>query len=812
MVDTGVITPRIYRQELCGRVTLHPGRLYSEIREPYFFGYVRDKLIEAYGAAQVRSGGLKVYTTIVPRYQRLAEKAISDTLNQPTDPAAALISISPKTGAIRAMAAVVPNRPKNEFNLLSQARRQPGSTFKTFVLTAAVEQGINPDTTYYVSAPFTYKAHPAGNCDDGTWWCVHTYANDYYGWSSIRSATLRSDNSVYAQLTLDVEPQKVADVARRMGVRSQLDVNGAYVPSIGLGSIAISPLDLATAYSTLANGGVHAEPMAIRKVVPRERPRRHPGGLGQAEAASRDLGGRRGDRDADPRGERPVGNRHRAPPWAGRRRARPGRTRSTRTRGSPGTRLSSRRRCGSGYTRGEIPMVNVHGIAVAGGTLPRRDLAALHGAGARRHRSGAVPGAVVWPTWKPFTRGEVRARVRPERDRRRTDTTDTTTETTTGEAATPRTAAPGVDAVTTADRRGGARADPVPRAAVSRLRRSGSLDANGRVVLRAPALRRRPSAVSELRDGRFRGSCGGHTGRASGFVSDRRRRRAARTAPAGCRRRASPPAQPSLTERTRSCPSSWSRIAETSVVVATAVEPGQHVRPRGGDVRAGATSSSTPACGSAPAHRRLAAAGVADVVCSVRPRVAVLATGSELRAPGEALAPGQIYESNRAMIAAALASSGRDGRSDARGRGRRRCAPRGARAGARGRRPRHLRRRLDGAARPRTPGRGGARSRGGVLGRRREARASRSRSGSGGHARLRPAWEPGLVPRRRARVRPPRAPREAGSCEPRARLPAGQARELRSAGTRNATSSFALGGWRRPTESCSRRSAARSRT
>ena len=62
--------------------------------------------------------------------------------------------------------------PKNQFNLLSQARRQPGSTFKTFVLAAAVEQGVNPDSTYYVSAPFTYKVHPAGNCDDGSWWCV----------------------------------------------------------------------------------------------------------------------------------------------------------------------------------------------------------------------------------------------------------------------------------------------------------------------------------------------------------------------------------------------------------------------------------------------------------------------------------------------------------------------------------------------------------------------------------------------------------------------------------------------------------------
>src|SRR5262245_28488040 len=148
MLDTGAITPRIYERALHAQVVLRPGKLYNRIKEPYFFGYVRDKLIEVYGAQTVRSGGLKVYTTIRPRYQRLAEKAIRDTLDLPTDPAAALISISPRTGAIRAMAGIVPNRPKNQFNLLSQARRPPGSTFKTFVLTAAVEQGINPDSTY----------------------------------------------------------------------------------------------------------------------------------------------------------------------------------------------------------------------------------------------------------------------------------------------------------------------------------------------------------------------------------------------------------------------------------------------------------------------------------------------------------------------------------------------------------------------------------------------------------------------------------------------------------------------------------------
>ena len=405
LLDTGVITKDRFRKASARGLRLRPGRLYSDIREPYFFGYVRDKLIEVYGAETVRSGGLSVYTTIVPRYQRLAEKAIRDTLNQRNDPASALISISPRTGAIRAMAAVVPNRPGNEFNLLSQARRQPGSTFKTFVLTAAVEMGVNPDSTYYVSAPFTYKVHPAGNCDDGSWWCVHTYANDYYGWSSIRSATIRSDNAVYAQLTLDVTPERVAEVARKMGVESPLDVRGAYVPSIGLGSIAVSPLDLASGYSTLAAGGVHAEPMAIRRViladgkedegagwgVPR---RKRVISEGTAAVVTRILEQNvqygTGTRAAfgKPAAGKTGTNEEHADAWFA------GYTPDLATI------------TWVGYTRGEIPMENVHGIAVSGGSFPAEIWRLFMEPALQGEDAKAFPEPSVWPEWKPFTRGE----------------------------------------------------------------------------------------------------------------------------------------------------------------------------------------------------------------------------------------------------------------------------------------------------------------------------------------------------------------------------------------------------------------------
>ncbi|MGH3128091.1 MAG: transglycosylase domain-containing protein [Gaiellaceae bacterium] len=427
MLDTGVITSRVYRLAVAAKLNLRRGKVYDAIREPYFFGYVRDRLIEEYGPQRVRSGGLKVYTTIIPRYQRLAETAIRETLDESDDPAAALISISPRTGAIRAMAAIVPNRPKNQFNLLSQARRQPGSTFKTFVLSAAVEQGINPDSTYYVSAPFTYQIHPAGNCDDGTWWCVKTYANDYYGWSSIRSATLRSDNSVYAQLTLDVTPEKVADVARRMGVRSQLDVKGAFVPAIGLGSIAVSPLDIASSYATLAAEGVYSEPMAIRRVV-----------LDDGTVDTQAGWGKPKRRRAISEGTAAIVTRileQNIQSGTGTRAAfgRPaaGKTGTAELNVDAwfaGYTPELATAVWMGYTSAEIPLDSVHGIAVTGGSFPAEMWRLFMEPALEGREPESFPEPRVWPEWKAFTRGEYALSYDPSAV---PETTDTETETST---------------------------------------------------------------------------------------------------------------------------------------------------------------------------------------------------------------------------------------------------------------------------------------------------------------------------------------------------------------------------------------------
>jgi penicillin-binding protein 1A len=259
MFDNKDINRAQYRQALATPIRLKSGKIYKNIREPYFFSYVTDQLVKQYGAETVRSGGLKVYTTINPRMQYLARKAIRDNLYYSSDPASAVIAIDPRTGAIKAMTGVIPGKKNNQFNLASQAKRQPGSTFKVMVLTSAISQGMDPYSTYYTSAPFTYQ--PESSLEP---WIVHTYSNTYVGTISVANATLESDNTVFAQLTLDTGPQNVADMAYKLGIRqTKLDV----VPAMGLGSDVVTPIEMASAYATLAAGGIYSQPLAILKVV-----------------------------------------------------------------------------------------------------------------------------------------------------------------------------------------------------------------------------------------------------------------------------------------------------------------------------------------------------------------------------------------------------------------------------------------------------------------------------------------------------------------------------------------------------------------
>jgi penicillin-binding protein 1A len=233
---------------------LRPSPAYTGSNEPYFVGYVEDALQQAYGAATVRAGGLKIYTTIEPRLQREAVAALSSVLDKGNDPAGAIVSLDPATGAVRAMAAVTPGSSASSFDLVTNAERQAGSTFKPIVLAAAVEKGLNPWATRYDSAPFFYPP---------LHWHVTTYDGSYAGPETVAAATLQSDNTVYARLALDVGADSIVSMAHSLGVETQLDST----PALALGADAVTPLDMASVYATLAAGGIHAEPFAVRRVV-----------------------------------------------------------------------------------------------------------------------------------------------------------------------------------------------------------------------------------------------------------------------------------------------------------------------------------------------------------------------------------------------------------------------------------------------------------------------------------------------------------------------------------------------------------------
>ncbi|MFN2471521.1 MAG: transglycosylase domain-containing protein [Gaiellaceae bacterium] len=244
MLAQGLILPPAYRYAT--RRSLPPPR---SIRLPdtqgpagYFVNYVKQQLIDKYGTSRVFGGGFRVRTTIDLGLQQTAHGAIAKWLTDPDGPTAALVAIDPRNGDVLAMVGGS-NFRQSEFNLAVQGERQPGSSFKPFVLAAALDQGIAPSTTF--------ASHELDIPSDGRVWHVENYEGSYLGRADLETATVYSDNSVYAQLTRLVGPATVARMAHRLGIKSDLN---AYL-SIGLGAEAVNPLEMARAFASFASGG-----------------------------------------------------------------------------------------------------------------------------------------------------------------------------------------------------------------------------------------------------------------------------------------------------------------------------------------------------------------------------------------------------------------------------------------------------------------------------------------------------------------------------------------------------------------------------
>lgn len=209
------------------------------------------------------TGGLTITTTLDPDAQEKAERAIREQLPDTGGKfTAALVSLDPKSGAVRALVGG-PGFERSKYNIATQGiGRQVGSAFKPFVLAAAIENGISPESTIRGSTPCTFP-NPGGFPDPYT---AENFEGERAATVSVREATWKSINCAYLRLGQIVGLPKVVDVARRLGITAELDPN----LSLPLGTSEVRPLDMAAAYATFADDGVSHEPYFVEQVRDRD--------------------------------------------------------------------------------------------------------------------------------------------------------------------------------------------------------------------------------------------------------------------------------------------------------------------------------------------------------------------------------------------------------------------------------------------------------------------------------------------------------------------------------------------------------------
>jgi penicillin-binding protein 1A len=272
MLEQGMISRLDYfngtREPLPGRDQVAPPEVRT--KAPYFTTWVRQQLVDRFGARLALEGGLRVTTTLDLDVQDAAQQAINTYLGNPSQPSAALVAIDNATGEVRAM---VGGRDYNKtpFNLATQGQRQPGSSIKPFILAEALQRGIGPGSVWESRK----RVFPVPGSTEK--FVVSNFQNVYTGTNTLAGALTTSDNAIYAAVGLKVGTKRIAALARRMGIRTPISTN--YAMTLGGLHEGVSPLDMAHAYETFAEhgrriygtlGSASQGPVGIRSVA-RER-------------------------------------------------------------------------------------------------------------------------------------------------------------------------------------------------------------------------------------------------------------------------------------------------------------------------------------------------------------------------------------------------------------------------------------------------------------------------------------------------------------------------------------------------------------
>ncbi len=263
MWKNGYITATKLRQSTRKPLLLRPGHLYSQLHQPNFFGWATQQLAGRFGQRTVERGGLKVTTTLDPRLQALAFHAVSSVMKRPDDPAAALVAIDPRNGAVKAMVSYLPNGRRMQFNFATQGHRSTGSSFKPITLATALSEGDSLYSTFY--GPPELFITDQQCADKNGPWDVHNYGDEQAGTMNLLDATANSVNTIFAQLVAKVGVKNVVAMAHNLGITSSGN-DFKPVCAITLGSVGFTPLELTDVYATFASGGIHHSPQAFESV------------------------------------------------------------------------------------------------------------------------------------------------------------------------------------------------------------------------------------------------------------------------------------------------------------------------------------------------------------------------------------------------------------------------------------------------------------------------------------------------------------------------------------------------------------------
>jgi len=276
MFEEGFITRTQYERAL--RKIILPRELVRLANDaPFYVDFLRKELAENYSSEVLTVEGLRIFTSLDLKLQRIAENSLREGLKrlekkykhlQKTGEEdrleGAIIVIKPQTGEIKAMVGGRDYQ-KSQFNRVVQAKRQPGSIFKPFVYLAALihgpedkEETFTP-LTFVEDSPFTWSYEDKE-------WKPENYQEAYYGIVSFRQALEKSLNTATARIAHRVGIKKIRDLAYRLGIESSLPL----LPSLSLGAVEVTPLEIARAFSTLANNGVRTNPLAVKQVVDHE--------------------------------------------------------------------------------------------------------------------------------------------------------------------------------------------------------------------------------------------------------------------------------------------------------------------------------------------------------------------------------------------------------------------------------------------------------------------------------------------------------------------------------------------------------------